>query len=846
MFVAEAPGTVEDREGTPLHRLAKTGMEFNMLLRRRSISRERSYVTNLVKCHPPRDEDPSPECILACSTYLEREILRVNPRMIVAVGRHAARYLLNRDTDMEMVHGIPFMTNLPYLPTQIPVLPVYHPAAGLHDPNRMLQVQQDFDCIKPVLTGELAPRTAYYSDPFVTQEQYLDDGTWEIQTQKGESPIVAIDTEWVQGGPWCLTVSSKPGTAYLLYAYMKSEIADLDEVLKSTNSLVLLHNAPYDLPVLHKLGLYPARFLDTMNMAYLLQSEPQGLKALAFRIAGMRMENYLDMVAPATHRNAMLYLARILHHDWPTPPPLLTWDHGTPKIKQPWPIHKKVAGILRDQHAKSANPWKRWHDITLQEGRKMVEDTLGPMPLGDLSQIPRDKAVRYACRDSDATLRIYPYLEHRLRTLGLLGALDDDMGALPMACDMMETGITADRAHFAVLEKRFADKADNLQADIQQIAGWSMNPGSHDDVRKLLFTDLDLGKGRKIKRTKKGGELSTTDKVISQLLTLHPVVRKIKDYRGYRKLETTYARQMPNWIHPATGRIHTNIRLTRTATGRLSTFDPNLMAIPVRSEESREIRNGFVSAPGCTFLSADYSQIELRCLAHESQDPLMLEVFRTGGDIHDKTASEVFGVPIPNLDKYLHRLPAKRVNFGIPYGIQAPGLQDTLAADGVDITLWTQDRCAEFIEEWFRLYSGVRRWRNGVIAFARRNGYVQDMFGRIRFLAGMHAADKWIILETERQAGNMPIQAGAAGIIKRAMGALVPVYRDFTREGWYIRPLLQIHDDLLWEVEDGFLDTAAIVIRSIMENTTPLSVPTPVDPEIGKRWGEKTAWEYTQ
>jgi DNA polymerase-1 len=267
------------------------------------------------------------------------------------------------------------------------------------------------------------------------------------------------------------------------------------------------------------------------------------------------------------------------------------------------------------------------------------------------------------------------------------------------------------------------------------------------------------------------------------------------------------------------------------------------MAQPVRSEEGRMIRAGFIPDEGNLLVSNDYSQIELRILAVVSEDPVMMEVYHNDLDIHSKTASEIFGIPMDQLHPYEHRRPAKTVNFGIPYGTTAQGLQESLGRDGADLTIWTLDRCEEFIQEWYGVYKCVRSFMSGVHSYARRNGFVRDRWGRIRWIPGINAASRNIHSEAKRQAGNHPIQAGAQGVIKKAMGKLMPQIRDWRKEGITILPLLQIHDDILFEIERKHIPRLIPEIQRIMSTVVDLPIPTPVDSQVGKSWGKLHDWE---
>jgi len=263
------------------------------------------------------------------------------------------------------------------------------------------------------------------------------------------------------------------------------------------------------------------------------------------------------------------------------------------------------------------------------------------------------------------------------------------------------------------------------------------------------------------------------------------------------------------------------------------------MNIPTRSEDGRKIRDCFVASDGCEFLAVDYSQIELRTLAHEAQEGGMIKVFQSGGDIHSMTASEISGIPIDRVPSDIRRI-AKVTNFGIVYGISASGLHESLAKEGADISVWTEDRCGEFIDQWLTLYPKVLSYMKEREVEARRYGYVRDMWGRIRRIPEMKSAHPWIVSAGIRECQNFGIQSGAQGIIKKAMGELVPYYRQWLREGVIVRPVVQIHDELLFEVGKGELETLYILLKSVMESAIELSVPVIADGKRGKAWGSMT------
>jgi len=837
MFIAEGPGKQENERGVPFYKHAKAAKEYDKLLRRIGLYREDVYVTNTVKCHVPDDKDPSDEQVATCTTWLEEEIKRVNPEIIITLGRVSTDYVTNTKLSMEMAHGIP------YLIKDRIVLPAYHPAAGLHQPLLMKHCQDDFKLILPTLRGEIQPRQGLYADEYPDPEYTVYDGEPIQLFQFGGDPhVIAIDTEWAREKPWCLTFSTEPGVSKMVKAGHENNLAFLNWFLHDADNLiVLIHNALYDWPVLQRMGieLSGLNVVDTMVMSYLLQDMPQGLKPLAYRIAGMQMGSYSETVAPATHLHAMKYLAQLVEKAWAFEKPDEEFHYvkGVPKVKQPQSIGTKAYGALRDNHFKGANAYDRWNKIE-PEYRELPEAIMGKMQAGELCDIDFDTALWYACRDADATLRIYPYLKSRINEMNLQPILDMDMNTIEMIVDMQRTGITPNLEKVTKLSGYFSDRMKEYERKIIEVGGVKkINPGSHDDVRALLYDHLGLKKGK----TTKTGKAKTDAKALGRLMKDHAVVEHVKNWREMQKLKTTYADTIPKFVRPD-GAIYPNLRITRIPSGRLAAHDPNLLAIPIRTEDGRKIRECYEPRPGCVFICGDYGQIELRVMAHDAQEPVMLQIFGDGGDIHTMTAMEVFDLPESQIDKYKHRLPCKRVNFGIPYGTQAVGLHETLLSDGADPNEWTVDRCDALIQTWLRRFNKIATLISETHASARRNGYVRDMWGRIRWIPQVYMADQYLVAEGLREAQNHPIQAGASGVIKRAMADLIPVYKQFRSEGIYISPLLQIHDDLMWEVEEGAVELVSPVIKSFMESAVTLSIPTPVDIEIcPNNWSKKIA-----
>jgi DNA polymerase-1 len=359
-----------------------------------------------------------------------------------------------------------------------------------------------------------------------------------------------------------------------------------------------------------------------------------------------------------------------------------------------------------------------------------------------------------------------------------------------------------------------------LEKTIWKLAGSEFNINSPQQLAEILFDKMNLELGGR-RRSK---PRSTAAEVLEELALTHELPRKVLEYREISKLKSTYVDALPRLIHAETGRLHTSFSQTGTATGRLSSSDPNLQNIPVRTELGRQIRAEFVASPGNTLLSADYSQIELRILAHFSEDPVLVEAFRRGQDIHSRTAQEVFGVG-PMAQNAEHRRAAKAINFGIIYGQTPFGLAAQLGID--------QKEAAKFIAAYFARYRGVKEYLDRSLAEARKTGVTRTLFGRIRPVPEITSPQPNLRNFAERTALNTPLQGTAADLIKIAM---IAIDRQLAEEGFEAKMILQVHDELLFEAPHAEMDRLRKLVRPAMENAYALTVPLVVDMKAGPNW----------
>jgi DNA polymerase-1 len=433
-------------------------------------------------------------------------------------------------------------------------------------------------------------------------------------------------------------------------------------------------------------------------------------------------------------------------------------------------------------------------------------------------------AAQAAAQEAEIVRRLAGPMTARLREEGLLEIFDTmEMPLVEVLADMERAGVKINREILAEMSRDMEKQIADLTRDIHALAGGEFNINSPIQLRDVLFARLGM---RSAKKTAKTRVMSTAEEVLEELAAEHELPRKILEYRSVQKLKSTYVDALPVLVDPETGRIHASFNQTVAATGRLSTADPNLQNIPIRTPEGRRIREAFVAERGHLLLSADYSQIELRVLAHLSKDQTLIDTFRRGEDVHDRTAREVFG-PLSALSADEQRRVSKMVNYALLYGKSA----FTLAKDiGVSKT-----QAAEFIEAYFGRYPSVRKFIEDTIARAREEGRVRTLLGRLRHLPDLRSPNYQIRAEAERQAMNTPVQGSAADLIKKAM---VDLHREIRRRGLRARLILQIHDELLLEVPEDEAEEARALVRRVMEDALALDVPLVVDARLGATWAE--------
>ena len=430
----------------------------------------------------------------------------------------------------------------------------------------------------------------------------------------------------------------------------------------------------------------------------------------------------------------------------------------------------------------------------------------------------------YACEDADVTLRLKHILEKELVTAGAEHLFYEiEMPLVRVLAYMERNGARISTDTLQETSRYFTERLLQIENNIYGLAGFTFNIASPKQVGEVLFERLKIVD--KAKKTK-SGQYSTSEEVLEGLRSKHPIVEKILEHRGLKKLLSTYVDALPALINPQTGKIHTSFNQTVTATGRLSSSNPNLQNIPIRNEDGKEIRRAFIPEPGCEFFSADYSQIELRIMAHLSGDENLIEAFRSGEDIHAATAAKIYHVPLEEVTRE-QRSRAKTANFGIIYGISVFGLAERMNV--------SRGEAKELIENYFITYSGVKRYMDESIAVAREKGYIETILHRKRYLPDITSHNSVVRGYAERNAINAPIQGSAADIIKIAM---IAIYRRFREEKLRSTMMLQVHDELNFSVYPDEKEQVQRIVIEAMESAYPMQVPLRADSGWGSNWLE--------
>ncbi|MBI5593401.1 MAG: DNA polymerase I [Deltaproteobacteria bacterium] len=491
-----------------------------------------------------------------------------------------------------------------------------------------------------------------------------------------------------------------------------------------------------------------------------------------------------------------------------------------------------LQGIVFDDMVASylINPSLRAHSLDqialdhLNHKTITFQEVTGKGVHAGFQTVPIESATPYACEDADIALMVREVLLPKLESLGLTDLLERvEIPLIKVLMRMEMRGVCVDRDRLRLLSKSFESQLADIETRIYAAAGETFNIQSHQQLGQILFEKLKLPSKKK---TKKKTGYSTDVEVLNDLAIHHELPDLVLRHRTLSKLKSTYTDALLDLVHPETGRIHTSYNQTVAVTGRLSSSDPNLQNIPIRTEEGRQIRSAFIPQEGWIMVSADYSQIELRILAHCSEDPLLIDAFIKDEDIHSRTASEVFG-GLPGMLTPELRRQAKIINFGILYGMGAFSLSRELGI--------SQKMAKAYIDQYFKRYRGVRDYTEQTIALARQTQKTSTLLGRIRLLPDINSQNSNVRSFSERIAVNTPLQGTAADLIKLAM---IQMDADFSEKGFQAAMLMTVHDELVFEVPEQELEAVTTRIRDIMEGVWQLKVPLKVNIASGKNWAE--------
>ena len=798
MFVGEGPGQVESQTGIPFHPKAPAGAELTRYLNGHLLpQRDDVYITNLVKEWEggavKKKQEVTPADIARDEWELQCEILEVKPRIVCTLGRWSTRWFLQKDVDMESVHGLLFKVTkgvgLGALePWEGYVLPCYHPAAGLHQPELAARTAYDLNRLSEILTKseDQWPSLCWQPQP--------QDGKW-FEAEKYINLLdltdlpeeLGYDTEGTPDQPLFWQVA--PNIHEALIGKPAGMPLEWLKGIVPSHTLVM-QSAMWEFQMAEAMGVEidEDRFHDIQVMAYELGIEPQGLKELSLRYLGKDRPSYSDTVGH--------------------------WEQGYTKTGKP----------------KKKQTW-----------------VLGTM--GELVEKDPKAAYQYMEQDASDPLAIKPILWQKLHDAHLTEVYELDRKCLPIYARMETVGMPVNLGHFAKfgdwLKEELEIRTFCIQAEYP-----SLNPGSADQVRQILFDHLHLPSHKKTP----GGKDSTNDKILQALKDSHPFVQAIIEWREVQKLKGTFVDSLPDYIRPARDgvglRLHYRLLPTRVVSGRLAAKDPNVLALPKHSELGKRFRQGIEAEDGRVLGSWDLNQIELRVLALDSGSLTLRDIFQQGVDLHARTGQKIFGVAPDQQDPSLHRLPSKTTNFSIIMGTTGIGLAEQQRKNGYKFPELAgltfkdgkarREAEAEVCQGWVNAVIkdwGIEAWISGAHAEARRWGYVVDLWGRRRFLPGVHSTNKQIREEALRQAQAFKPQAGARGFYKTI---LVRVWREVVKplkaQGVYIEPLLDLHDDLILEFQEDVRGWLEPVITDIFNQTFSMAVPITCKSHIGKQW----------
>lgn len=912
LLVGEAPGYEESIQLEPF--VGPSGREQDWYLSRHGLSSKQFRRTNVVQFYTPGNPDPSPDQITYWTPHLLSEIRRTQPRLIVAVGRFAARWFLGDAAELEDCHGMPHRggefdpdnADLRARSRGAIIIPIYHPAFGLYNPDAKSLIAWDYAQVAHYLSLVKSGRTdtiTFRHDTYAGSEAYIDVTGHELSdllaSELSHGPIsqIGLDTEGSIARPWSVQISTSPGTAYVLCASQPDLSIGISAIqsLVDSGCLVVTHDAGtpegamYDTQVCRTMGLEltDANTWNTMEAAYELRLESKGLKSLCWRWLGMRMDDYMSLIGDVGREKQIAYLTEVLDRQsqWSKPEPeLIPENDGTTRTYRPWPVHRRAESILEDlvsgkvnRDGKPTDGLKRWMEIG-KSLRREVESVLGPLPVGTLDDIDCNKAIHYAGMDADGTGRLVHPLTEQLCREGLLDLFQSRVKVLSIVECMQRVGMPASRSKFRALREHVQSVMVETQSHISTLyfGGRPFNPGSDEQVRVLMRRRGLSGE----KRTKTG-KVSTAKKSIEHLRYTDTAIADVFTWREHAKIKSTYVDplleiaddQPVDSTEPDMFTVRCKYKPVTVASLRLSSEDPSLLNQPIRTELGRRVRGCYMTTGNRVLAAWDFSGQEARVAAHICNSGAMIQLFRTcrycgktltqrditygacnkspsgrhkGGDIHAETAYRVFGIPASQQDTFKHRLPCKTGFFGTINGMEGLGLLDQfrmyIPPEADPDGYWRKlDNCTKLVNEIKRkAYPELHATAVRVERETQRTGVVRSLFGMPRYLPAAWSTDPKEKAEAGRQAFNHIIQSTAQSMTQNAMVWIHSYIRDMQREGLDVWECLQIHDELLFQMDmDLYEIVSPIVVEGMTEHCgIELKVPIEVDGHMAQTWGE--------
>lgn len=843
MFVGEAGGQTEHFRQRPF--CGKTGDVLTAYCQAAGVARSDTFITNTYPFWTGQgNPDPTPEQIKAEEWRLIADIKRVRPRVIGAVGRIAARWFLG-DVDMDTVHGIPYFSDK--APGAI-IVPIYHPAAGFYDPDFAAYSQEDVMKFAYYLANPVSARTP---------PRY----TYKLWKKPPAEIRGAVDTEGLEDAPWGLSWC-EDGVTCNVYIWKK------EHKPPKLSGFIEFHNALHDLKILRAMGIETrgVAYGDTMVRLFNLQLEPQSLKAAAYRHLSLKMHEFDEVVRPHFNALAVRFLERAAAGEYPKPEPIAVADYAKKKdrLYKPQGVGRRIknllkswekdqasiaAGILPDKPVRLENRWSKigesqWVDQT-EEYQQQAEDAVGEtFPSFSIFCVPTDQATTYSGTDAGATALLVPKLDELIEQKQLRRVYEMDRRALPFVDRCQEVGMRVDKKKLHEFEIELRDMRERARRRVQSVVNnrW-FNPGSAEQVAKWLY----VMKGLEALTFTDSGRGSTKDSALKMLRGYNKedpdvveFLDALKEYRESDKYLGTFVEPIFGYMRrdrDGYWRVHPNFRVTRVVSGRLSSFDPNVLALPARTKLGRRIRGCFIAREGYILVDCDASQVELRMMAHHCRDPRMVQAFENDEDLHSITTSIIFRIALEEVIKDSpERFVAKTINFAVMYGITARALLEQLYK--AEIFHFTLEDCEKFIREWFKVYGSVLIFLQKLWREATKLGHVRDMWGRLCYIPNLRVIDNKLLEAAKRLCGNFPIQGGAHGLVKRAE---VRVLDWIDSEGLsdHVQPWLQMHDELLIEArKDLEDDVKRFVSLAMVADQRKISVPLKADAKSGMSWLE--------